>query len=60
MKFSIYSTETNEVVVVIEADSNKKCEQKAAEMGYMNSTDFGGTYDETDVDKSDNTVYVEA
>ena len=59
MKFSIYSTETNEVVAVIEADSNKKCEQKAAEMGYMNSTDFGGTYVDMSDDETENTVYVQ-
>ena len=60
MKFSIYSTETNEVVAVIEADSNQLCEAMATEMGYMNSTDFGGTYADMQDDETDDTVYVEA
>jgi len=59
MKFSIYSTETNEVVAVINGESNKECEGKAEEMGYMNSTDFGGTYADMSVDETENTVYVE-
>ena len=59
MKFSIYSTETNEVVAAIEGDTNQKCEEMAMEMGYMNEPDFGGTYLDMSDEETDQTVYVE-
>ena len=60
MKLSIYSTETNEVVAVIEGDSNQQCEAMATEMGYMNEPDLGGTYLDMSDEETDQTVYVEA
>ena len=58
MKFSIYSTETNEVVAVITAGTNKECESKAEEMGYMGSSDFGGAYSDMSESETDSTIYI--
>lgn len=44
MKAYIYNVETNEVVLIINADSNASCESLANDLGYMGVDQYGLAY----------------
>lgn len=48
MKAFVYNVETNEIVVVIEGETNQACEAKADELNYMGVDEYGLTYTNAD------------
>ena len=60
MKFSIYSTESNEVIAVISAESNEACENKADELNFLGADEYGATYSDMSENETTHTEYVSA
>lgn len=44
LKFYVYELASMDIIDVIEADTNDKCESIAAERGYMDNDEIAGTY----------------
>lgn len=49
MKAFVYNVETNEIVVVIEGDTNQACEAKAEELNYMGVDEYGLSYTDAEL-----------
>ena len=60
MKAYVYNVETNEIVVVIEGENNDQCEAKAAELNYMGTDEYGLTYSDNELIRTEWTEEVAA
>ena len=60
MKAYVYNVETNEIVVVIEGESNEACEAKAHELNYMGVDEYGLTYTDAELEMTEWTEEVSA